>query len=117
MSKKIRLVRANLFVKHDQIQELQGTSLKELQIALRFYISKRTNGKQCVSIVRVIPVLASDNTAEVELAAFNEDISLIHDTDAVDGIEDLINSYLDIDFKYITVKEITDPLSIVGELD
>ena len=62
-------------------------------------MSKRGDGRNCVSIVRVFPTLASSNTVDVELTAFNEDINFIDETDATDQIEALIDGFIDVDFK------------------
>ena len=116
MSKKVRLIKTTIYVRHDQFNELEGTDFNELQESLRSFVSKKGNGKDCVSIVRVLPTLASENTVDIELVAFSEDIDFIHETDAADGIQNIIDNYLDIDIGHMVVKQATDPLIIMGDL-
>ncbi len=117
MGKKLRLIKMNIYVCHDQFSELEGTDFDELQETLRLFASYKGRGKDCVSIVRVLPTLAFENTIDVELVAFNESGDLITDTNAADGIRDIVNEYLDIDIGHITVKQCTDPFVIMGDLD
>lgn len=116
MSKKLRLIKTTIYVRHDQFNELEGTDFNELQESLRLFVSKKGNGKDCVSIVRVLPTLASENTVDIELVAFSEDIDFINETDAADGIQNIIDNYLDIEIGHMVVKQATDPLIIMGDL-
>ncbi len=67
MSKKLRLIKTTIYVRHDQFNELEGTDFNELQEPLRSFVSKKGNSKDCVSIVRVLPTLASENTVDIEI--------------------------------------------------
>ena len=101
MSKKIRLVKTTIYVKHDEIKDLEGTDFDNLQSAHKNFVSKNGKGKDCISIVRVVPSLASENIVDVELVAFNEDIDFVNETDA----EALRNSWnLNRDFANKRVK-------------
>ncbi len=116
MSKKLRLIKTNIYVRHDQFDDLEGTDFGELQESLKNFVSKRGVGKDCISIVRVLPTLASENTVDVELVVFNEDLNLVNETNAADGIRDIIDSYLDIDIGHITVTQNTEAFIIFGDL-
>lgn len=117
MSKKLRLIKTSIFIKHDQFKELEDVNFDELQDSLKQFFSKRGNGKDCVSIVRVFPTLVSSNTVDVELTAFNEDIDFLDETDASDGIINIIDGYIDLEFSHFVIKQINDPLEIRGDLD
>ena len=117
MSKKLRLIKTNIYVKHDQLKELEDADFIGLQDSLKNYISARGNGKNCVSIVRVIPTLASENTVDVELVAFREDIDFVNETDADDGIRSIIDNYLDIDLGHFFIKQTLDSITIMGDLE
>ena len=116
MSKKLRLVKATIYVKHNEFNELEGTDFDGLQSALKSFVSKNRKGKDCISIVRVLPTLASENTVDVELVAFNENIDLIDETDIEDDIAEIIDSFLDIDLGHVLIKQSTDPFVIFGDL-
>lgn len=116
MSKKTRLIKTNVFVCHDQLSRLDSADLSELQETLRNYISKRGKGQDCVSILRIIPTLASENSIDIELVAFAEDIDFIHETDASDGLQNILDNYLDIEIGHFTIKQVTDPVVIIGDL-
>ncbi len=62
---KLRLVKTTIYVKHDEFSELEGTDFDGLQLALKNIVSKNGKGKDCISIVRVIPTLASENTHDL----------------------------------------------------
>ena len=117
MSKKTRLVKTSIYIRQDQISELNGTDFTELERSLKELCSKSGNGKNCVSIVRIIPTFASTNTVDVEFAAFNEDFDFIEEDEVVNTIANLIDTYIDVDFSHITVKQITEPFLIMGDLD
>ncbi len=117
MAKKFRLIITSLYIKHDQFNELGVVNFNALQESLKQYISRRGNGKDCVSIVRAFPVMASSNTADVELTAFNENINFINETDASDGITDIIDDYIDLEFSRIVIKQTNGPIEIRGVFD
>lgn len=117
MSKKLRLIKTSIYVKHDQFNELEGVDFDELQDSLKQFISKKDNGKDWVSIVRVFPTLASSNTVDVELTAFNEEIDFISETNATDGLVSIIENYIDLEISHLIVKQTNDPLEIRGDLE
>ncbi len=117
MARKIRLIKTTFYIKHNDFNELENTDFSELQNELRDFFSKRGNGKDCLSIVRVLPTLASSNTADVELVAFTEDIDFINETNAADGIADIINQYLDIDISHVLIKQSVDPFVAMGDFN
>ena len=117
MSKKLRLIKSTIYVRHDQFNELEGTDFDGLQLALKNIVSKNGKGKDCVSIVRVLPTLASENTADVELVAFNEDIDFIEETDMEDEVTEIIDSFLDIELGHVLIKQSTDPFVVFGDLN
>lgn len=117
MAKKLRLIKMSIYIKHDQFKELEDVDFDSMQNALKQFVSKRGNGKDCVSIVRVFPTLASSNTVDVELTAFNEDIDFIGETDAVDGIANIIDNFIDLEISHLVVKQTNDPLEIRGDLE
>lgn len=117
MSKKLRLIKVNIYARHDQFDALEGTDFGELQESLKNFVSKRGGGKDCVSIVRVLPTLAAENTVDVELVTFNEDLNLVNDTNAAEGIRDILDSYLDIDIGYISITQNTEAYIIFGDLE
>ena len=114
--KKLRLVKVTIYVKHDEFNDLEGTDFNGLQLALKNFVSKNGKGKDCISIVRVLPTLASENTVDVELVAFNEDIDLIDETDVEDGVTEIIDSFLDIDLGHVLIKQSADPFVVFGDL-
>ena len=115
--KKLRLVKTTIYVKHDEFNELEGVDFNVLQMALKNIVSKNGKGKDCISIVRVLPTLASENTVDVELVAFNEDIDLIDETNVEEELTDVIDSFLDIELGHILIKQSTDPFVVFGDLD
>ena len=115
--KKLRLIKTTIYVKHDEFNELEGTDFDALQLALKNVASKNGKGKDCISIVRVLPTLASENTADVELVAFNEDIDLIDETDIEEDVTEIIDSFLDIDLGHVLIKQSTDPFVMFGDLN
>ncbi len=115
--KKLRLVKTTIYVKHDEFNELEGVDFNVLQIALKNVVSKNGKGKDCISIVRVLPTLASENTVDVELVAFNEDVDLIDETNVEEEITDIIDSFLDIELGHVLIKQSTDPFVVFGDLD
>ena len=117
MTEKLRLIKTNIYIRHDQFKELEDVDFDSLQEALKNFISKNGKGKSCVSIVRVFPALASSNTVDIELTTFNEDIDFINETNATDGISDIINGFIDVDFSHLVVKQTNDPLEIRGDLE
>lgn len=116
MAKKLRLIKTSIYVKRDEFSNLEGVDFSGLQAELKNLMSKRGDGRNCVSIVRVFPTLASSNTVDVELTAFNEDINFIDETDATDQIEALIDGFIDVDFSHFVFKQTNDPLEIMGYL-
>ena len=114
--KKIRLVKTTIYVKYDEFNELDGTDFNGLQLALKNIVSKSGKGKDCISIVRVLPTLAYENTADVELVAFNEDIDLIDETYVEEDVIQIINSFLVIELGHVLVKQSTDPFVVFGDL-
>ena len=115
--KKLRLIKTTIYVKHDEFNELEGTDFEGLQSALKNVVSKNGKGKDCISIVRVLPTLASENTVDVELVAFNEDIDLIEETDAEDDIYEIIDEFLDIDIGHFLIKQSIEPFVVFGDVD
>ena len=115
--KKLRLIKTTIYVKHDEFNELEETDFDALQLALKNVASKNGKGKDCISIVRVLPTLASENTADVELVAFNEDIDLIDETDIEEDVTEIIDSFLDIDLGHVLIKQSTDPFVMFGDLN
>ena len=115
--KKLRLIKTSVFVRHDQLTQLQETDFIGLQDALKNYFSKRGNGKNCVSILRIFPVLSSENSIDIELTAFNEDKDFLGSTQASDDIKDIILSVLEIEISYITFQQVTNPITIMGDFD
>lgn len=117
MSRKLRLIKTSIYVQYDQFNELKDVNFAELQGCLKQFFSKRGDGKNCVSIVRVFPTLASSNTIDIELAAFHEEISFLDETDAPDDIIKIIDEYIDLEFSHFIIKQINDPLQISGDLE
>ena len=115
--KKLRLVKTTIYVKHNEFNELQGTDFDGLQLALKNIVSKNGKGKDCISIVRVLPTLASENTADVELVAFNEDIDLFNGTGIEENVTDVIDNFLDIELGHVLIKQSTEPFVIFGDLE
>ncbi len=116
MAKKSRVIKVSIYVKFEEFDHLKGAKLGDLQESLRRFMSKRGNGKDCASIVRVIPTFAPSNTVEVELVALNENIDFVNDTNAVSEIVEAIDEYLDVDFDNFVVKQAEDPMAICGNL-
>ena len=116
MAKKPRIIKASVYVRFDEFDRLKGVRLGDLQESLRQFMSKRGNGKDCASIVRVIPTFAPSNTVEVELIALNEDIDFISETNAESEIVKAIDDYFDVDFDNFIVKQVEDPMTIRGNL-
>ena len=114
--KKLRLVKTTIYVKHDEFNELQDTDFETLQLTLKNIVSKNGKGKDCISVVRVIPTLASENTVDVDLVAFNEDIDLLDETDVEDCVQDILDEFLDIDLGHVFVKQTTESLVVFGDL-
>lgn len=116
MARKLRLIKTSIYVKHDQFSTLNNVDFNNLQNALKQYISKRGDGKDCTSIVRVFPTLASSNTVDIELAAFREDIDLVNNI-VVDGITNILDEFIDLDFTHFIVKQTRESMIISGILD
>ncbi len=115
MSKKLRMIITSIYVKQDDMKNIENADLSSLQYDLKCLMSKRNDGKNCVSILRVFPTIASSNTANIELAAFDENVDLLA-TNIHDKICDFINEYLDLDFSHIITTHIMNPLIIRGDL-
>ena len=116
MSRKTRLIKTTVYIRHDQINELEGADFNELEQALKQLCSKNGSGKSCVSIVRIIPAFVSTNTVDVEFVAFNEDIDFLEEEDVINELTNLIDSYIDVDISHIMIKQVADPIVIMGDL-
>ncbi len=114
MAKKLRVVKALIYVKFNEFKALQGVNIGALQDSLRQYISRKGNGKDCLCLVAVVPTFAASNFVEVELVALNENIDFVNDTDAADGIASLIDDFFDLDFDGFIVRQAEDPLIVQG---
>lgn len=117
MAKKLRLIKTSIYVKQDQFIRLNNVDFDGLQKILKQFFSKKGNGKDCVSIVRAFPTLATSNTIDIELAAFREDIDFINKTDIIDDIADAIKDFIGLEFAYLTVKQNHESLEIRGVFD
>lgn len=114
MGKKPRVVKVLIYVKFNEFKALQGVNIGALQNALRQYISRKGNGKDCLAFVAVVPTFAASNFVQVELAALNEKIDFVNDTNASDGIASLIDDFFDLDFDGFIVRQIEDSIAAEG---
>ena len=115
MRKKLRLIKVTIYF-NDEFSRLAGTDFDGLQLALKNFISSNGKGQDCVSIVRVLPTLASETTVDVELITFNkEDIDLVNKTNASDGIRKILLSFLNIELGHIFIKQSNDPFTMFGD--
>ena len=60
--------------------------------------------------------MASSNTVDIELAAFREDIDLVNNI-VVDGITNILDEFIDLDFTHFIVKQTRESMIISGIFD
>ena len=114
MSKKLRSIEVNIYINHQEFNQLGDLDLSTLQESLRFAVSAKENGKNCISVVRIIPTIATTNTVNIHLVAFKEDIDFTGDEDLVETIKYLIDDYVNVDFDHFFFEQSISPFLVVG---
>lgn len=97
--RKIRIIRLDLYVKHENVKDLEGTDFTAFEEHLRNAIMDQEIAS--IAVVKVFPVLASCNTANAEINAMGESIDFIHETNLPEVISKALEDYIFVPFQYI----------------